>query len=84
MVNTLDGLLTFYSWHHAIRAEKMLREKGFQVALIPAPREFTSNCGTSLRFNYARQVEAQEVLAVAKVRIEAAYRYIPELEPLVK
>lgn len=80
MVDTLDGLFTFYSWNHAIRAEKVLREKGVQAALIPVPREFSSNCGTSLRFQYAQRTEAQEVLDASRVRFEAVYPYIPELE----
>ena len=80
MTNTLDGLLTSYSWNHAIRADKVLREKGFQAALIPVPREFSSNCGTSLQFEYARREEAEAALNDSGVKYEAVYRYTPELE----
>ncbi len=80
MDDKLDGLFTFYSWNHAIRAEKVLEERGFQVALIPVPRELSSNCGTSLRFKYARKAEAEEMLDASRVHFEAAYPYVPELE----
>lgn len=30
----LDGLLTSYSWHHAMRAEKVLRDGAFAVELL--------------------------------------------------
>ena len=80
MDDRLDGVFTFYSWNHAMRAEKVLKEAGFQVALIPVPRELSSNCGTCLRFKYAQRTEAQEVLDAFRVRFEAVYPYVPELE----
>lgn len=76
----LDGLATFYSWHHALRAEKVLGRLGMEVALIPGPREISSNCGTALRFDYQRLQSVQEVLAKSRVQVEAFHRYVPELE----
>ncbi len=83
MADTMDGLITFYSWHHAIRADKVLSEKGFRVALIPVPREYSSNCGTSLLLDYARRREAREVLEASRVRFEDVYPYVPELGPVL-
>ncbi len=71
----LDGLITFYSWHHALRADKVLRENGFQVSLIPVPREISSNCGTALRFEYHWQPEIVKLLADFKVRIDSTHLY---------
>lgn len=80
MAPALDGLLTFYSWHHALRAEKVLREGGFFVELVPAPREFTSNCGTALRLDYGRLEESLGLLVARRVQVEAAHRYLPASE----
>ncbi|MBI2917363.1 MAG: DUF3343 domain-containing protein [Chloroflexi bacterium] len=80
MAEVLDGLLTFYSWHHALRAEKVLREGGFRVELIPAPRELSSNCGTALRLEHGRLDEALELLAARRVQVEAGHRFLPAAE----
>ncbi|MDE3074117.1 MAG: DUF3343 domain-containing protein [Chloroflexota bacterium] len=79
----LDGLITFYSWSQAMRAEKVLGRKGFDVLLIPAPRELSRNCGTALRCEYGRRESMLPVLAESKVRIEAIHPYIPPLEDAV-
>lgn len=71
----LDGLITFYSWHNSLRAEKVLRENAFQVSLIPVPREISSNCGTALCFEYHCRAEIIKLLADFKVRIESTHPY---------
>lgn len=76
----LDGLISFYSWHHALRAEKVLGRSGYRVELIPAPRDFSPNCGTALRFEYDRRQEALEALASARVRIDATHRFVLDEE----
>jgi hypothetical protein len=43
-------ILTFDSVHHALRAEKILREKGIPISVINTPRHISSDCGISLRF----------------------------------
>ena len=76
----LDGLITFYSWHHALRAEKVLRKSGFRVSLIPVPREISSNCGTALCFEYHCQQEVIKMLVNHKVRIDSTHIYTCEQE----
>ncbi len=41
-------LVTFFSTHHALKAEKLLKEKINGITLIPTPREISSECGFSL------------------------------------
>jgi len=41
----------FYSTSLAIRAEKIAKNAGLEVKLIPTPRHLSSNCGTALRFH---------------------------------
>jgi hypothetical protein len=40
----------FYSTSLAIRAEKIAKNAGIDVKLIPTPRHLSSDCGTALRF----------------------------------
>lgn len=75
----LDGLVTFYASHHAMRAEKVLKKEGFTVALVPGPREISPNCGVAMQFEYRLAAELQELLAKNKVQIEAVHRYLMEL-----
>jgi hypothetical protein len=77
MTGSLDGLITFFSWHHAIRAEKVLGRDGYEIELIPGPREISANCGTALRFEYCRDAEARAVLERERVQIEATHEYVP-------
>lgn len=79
MPEKMDGLISFYASHHAIRAEKVLREAEFIVALIPGPRELSPNCGVALRFEYARSEVALAILADKKVQIEAIHEYHPRV-----
>ena len=80
MTAVLDGLVTFFSWHHAIRAEKVLLRDGYAVKLIPGPREISPNCGTALRFQHNREQAACQLLEREKVQIEATHQYVPPFE----
>lgn len=55
-----DGLLIFHSIHRVMRAEKILKQAGLDVRLMPVPRQLSSDCGLSLAFVFAdrEQVEA--------------------------
>ena len=44
------SVVLFHSTAHAIRAEKVLEQVGFQIKLIPTPRQLSSDCGLALRF----------------------------------
>lgn len=76
----LDGLITFFASHHAIRADKVLAESGFEVKLIPGPKELSPNCGTALRFRYDEREAAEEVLTTSKVRVDEIIRYQPRTD----
>jgi hypothetical protein len=46
------GVVLFYSTSLAIRAERVCQRAGFEVKLIPTPRQISSDCGTALRFSW--------------------------------
>ncbi len=79
MSEEMDGLISFYASHHAIRADKVLREDGFTVTLIPGPRELSPNCGVALRFEYAQSEAILVILADKKVRIDTIHEYRPRV-----
>jgi hypothetical protein len=44
-------VVLFHSASHALRAEKVLRQAGFEIKMIPTPRQLSSDCGMALRFD---------------------------------
>lgn len=76
----LDGLITFFASHHAIRAEKVLRTEEFTVKLIPGPKELSPNCGVALRIEHERREAAAVLLAAAKVLVDEVMRYKPRTD----
>ncbi len=46
---SIYGVVLFQNAHDAIVAERLARTK-FQVALMPVPRQFSTDCGIALRF----------------------------------
>jgi hypothetical protein len=71
----LEGIVTFFGSHHALRAESALKKAGHVVRLVPGPREISPNCGVALRFVYERQQEIAAVLERSSVQYEAIHCY---------
>ena len=76
----MDGLISFFASHHAVRAEIVLRRNGFASELIPGPKELSPNCGIALRFNFIQHEEVLAVLAANKVRIDGIHFYQPRTD----
>jgi hypothetical protein len=73
--DALEGVMTFFGSHHALRAESVMKKAGFPVRLIPGPREISPNCGVALRFSYDRRGEAITLLEASSVQFEAVHHY---------
>lgn len=71
----LDGLITFFGSHQALRAESVLKKAGVAVRLVPGPREISPNCGVALRFPLGREEEVVAFLAAGKAQYEALHHY---------
>ena len=76
----MDGLISFFASHHALRAEAVLKRNGLAAQLIPGPRELSPNCGVALRFNYAEREAVMVFLAAKSVRIDGIYFYQPRAD----
>jgi Putative Se/S carrier protein-like len=76
----MDGLISFFASHHAIRAETLLKRGGFGSQLIPGPKELSPNCGVALRFDYARRDDVLKLLTDKKVRIDGVHYYRPRTD----
>ena len=67
---TRSQVLTFYSTHHALAAEKLLKASGLRQTVIPTPRELSGNCGISIRIDAADADRARSLLDEAGIQIE--------------
>ncbi len=55
-------LLIFSSIHQVMKAEKLLKGRGFKVDLIPMPREISSDCGVAIEVSSGCEKEALDLL----------------------
>jgi hypothetical protein len=60
-----QGVVLFHTTSAALRAEKVLTKAGLKVKLVPTPRELSSDCGISLRFEWADRAQVEAGLAQA-------------------
>jgi hypothetical protein len=67
------GVVLFYTTSSAIRAEKLLAKAGYAVRFIPVPRQFSSDCGIALRFDWHQHEQVKSALDEAHVEIDAIH-----------
>ena len=70
VVNEGDLVAIFHSIHRVMKAEKLLKQAGCEILLIPVPRQLTSDCGLAIRFTQAARAEVEQVLAEANLKIQ--------------
>ena len=70
---TQYGVVLFHTTSAVMRAERLLKQEGYTVKLIPTPRQFSSDCGVALRFDWNCCEEVKSVLDEAKVEIDAVH-----------
>ncbi len=68
------GVALFHTTSAVMKAEKALVSRGFAIKLIPTPREFSSDCGIALRFEWARRDEVEQELARSFVEVSSVRR----------
>ena len=61
------GVVLFHTTSSAFRAERVLIAAGLEARLIPTPREFSSDCGMALRFDWGKRERVEELLREAEV-----------------
>ena len=78
------GIITFFSSQHAVHAEKILKQHGFTIELIPGPKEISPNCGVALQYDYLLTEKIKALLAAGNVTVEAFHSYsLPDRKSLL-
>lgn len=73
MVNEGDLVAIFHSIHRVMKAEKLLKQAGREILLIPVPRQLTSDCGLAIRFVREVLPDVEAVLDAANLEIQELY-----------
>jgi len=68
------GVVLFYTTSSAMGAEKLLARAGLTVKLIPTPRQFSSDCGISLRFLWDKYRQVQSLFEREQIEYEAIHQ----------
>ncbi len=61
------GVILFHTSSSAMQAEAVLLKAKLSARLIPTPRQLSSDCGLSLRFDWERGEEVRALLERAHV-----------------
>jgi hypothetical protein len=69
------GVILFHTSSAVFRVEKILIRGGFPVSLIPTPREFSSDCGIALRFEWDHVTRVRELLNSAKIEFSSIRQF---------
>jgi hypothetical protein len=85
MVREGDYLAIFNSAHRVMKAESVLKSRGVDILLIPAPRQLMTDCALALRISPAIKDEVlktleQEQLLPAFIKRFSGGNYLDELE----
>jgi len=63
------GVVLFHNSSSAMRAEAVLLRARQSIRLIPTPRELSSDCGISLRFEWSQRSSVEAQLERARVEV---------------
>ena len=76
----MDGLISFFASHYALRAETMMKRSGLAAQLVPGPRDLSPNCGVALRFEYAQREAVLAMLVAKRVQVDGVHFYRPRTD----
>ncbi len=61
------------SIHQVMRSEKLLKEAGIRVDLIPVPREISSDCGVAVEISLSSEGRATQILGENRIPLLECY-----------
>jgi len=76
MVQEGDYLAVFNSAHRVMKAENLLKSRGFPILLIPAPRQLMTDCGLALRISPDIRAEVMRTLEQEQLQPAFVNRFV--------
>ncbi len=68
------GVVLFATTSSVMQAEKALKKQGLGIKLIPVPRQFSSDCGISLRFLWDDIDSVKATIEAGHIDIQSIHR----------
>ncbi len=76
MTDNEYGLISFANTHHALKTEKLLKERNYSVEMRPIPPSISADCGFGVEFDIGKVEEIEEFLKENTVQTEGYYHII--------
>ncbi|HYE83701.1 MAG TPA: DUF3343 domain-containing protein [Clostridia bacterium] len=67
-------IAVFDSTHYALKFEKVIRDNGFKINIMPVPREITASCGISAKLEVDEIEEIMTLAAEEELKVAGYYR----------
>jgi hypothetical protein len=68
-------VITFESVYFVMKAERVLRQGGMDIRLIPVPRQFSSDCGLAIELSSQALDRVKEILQKNGVKAESFHEW---------
>ncbi len=68
------GVVLFHTTSAVMKAEKLLIKQKIKIKLIPTPRQFSTDCGISLRFDWAQKAATESALELNQIETAGIYQ----------
>ena len=68
-------LFAFNSTHQAMLMEKVIKDRGYAIRLIPIPRTLSASCGLAARVNIGDFEAIQEIAKAFEIDIAGVYDF---------
>ncbi|MEA4847594.1 MAG: DUF3343 domain-containing protein [Clostridiaceae bacterium] len=66
-------IAVFDSAHYALKFEKTIKDGGFNINIMPVPREITASCGISAKLEAGEIYEIMALAAKENLEVSAYY-----------
>lgn len=71
-------VVTFHSTYHAIRFEKVFSSLGYDVKLMPVPRQVSSSCGTAATFPCGLWDKIEKLSEGNNIELDQLHKVFPQ------
>ncbi|HSW59124.1 MAG TPA: DUF3343 domain-containing protein [Dehalococcoidales bacterium] len=67
------GVALFHTTSCVMQAEKAFLKAGLKIKLIPTPRQFSSDCGIAVRFEWVDLNKVEEILDFSGIEFDTIH-----------
>ena len=68
-----QGVVIFSTTTGVMQAERVLLKAGFEIKIVPTPREFSTDCGIAIRFDWKNAEKIRTALGSQAIGISAIH-----------